>query len=132
MIYYKKRIKYKYNLCSNYEYETGIKVAVPKKLKFLEITADGKLFMLKGYSWDGPSGVAVDTKTSMQGSLVHDALYQLMREKVLPQSDRKRADEILKEVCIDDGMSKVRANYMYYAIRLAGAPFAEPEILQAP
>lgn len=132
MISYKKRRKYKYNLHSDFEYQTEIKVETPKNIGLLEITSEGKLFIRKGYSWDGPSGPSLDTKNFMQGSLVHDALYQLMRERVLPQSLREQADEILKDICIQDGMSKLRAWYVYQAVRIGGASSAKPDLLQAP
>lgn len=132
MILYKKRRKYKYNLHSDLEYQTDFEIENPVDLGLVEITAEGKLIIRKGYSWDGPSGPTIDTKNFMQGSLIHDALYQLMREKVLSQSARKRADEILRDVCLDDGMSKSRAWYVYKAVRFAGASSAKPDLLQAP
>lgn len=132
MILYKKRLKYKYNLHSDVECNTGIKVEKPADLGVLKITAEGKLFISKGYAWDGPSGPTVDTDNFMRGSLIHDALYQLMREEVLPQSARERADEILRDVCIEDGMSRFRAWYVYKAVRLCGASSARPDLLKAP
>ena len=132
MIQYKKRRKYKYNLHSDLKYETGLEVDEPRSLGLLEITSDGRLIVRKGYSWDGPSGPTIDTKNFMQGSLIHDALYQLMRELVLPQSARKRADKILRDVCLKDGMSKFRAWYVYKAVRAFGASSAAPDLLEAP
>jgi len=132
VILYKKRGKYKYNLHSDLQSETGISVQNPANLGLLEITSTGKLIIRKGYSWDGPSGPTIDTKNFMRGSLVHDALYQLIREHVLPKDTRKRADEILKEICLQDGMSKFRAWYVYKAVRIAGASSAKPDLLKAP
>ncbi len=132
MILYKKRRKYKYNLHADFEYQTDIEVDTPRDLGLLEITFAGKLIIRQGYAWDGPSGPSIDTKNFMRGSLIHDALYQLMREKVLPQSARKRVDEIFREVCLKDGMSKFRAWYVYKAVRLGGASCAAPDLLQAP
>ncbi|MEM1158469.1 MAG: DUF1353 domain-containing protein [Verrucomicrobiota bacterium] len=129
---YKKRRRYKYNLHSDLEYQTGMQVDTPQDLGLLEITGTGTLFIRKGYSWDGPSGPTIDTQTFMRGSLVHDALYQLIREKVLDLSYRKRADDILREICIKDGMSAFRAWYVYKAVRLAGKKSAEPDLLYAP
>jgi len=68
----------------------------------------------------------------MQGSLVHDALYQLMREGVIPQHQRKRADEILREICIADGMSRIRGWWVYQAVRIGGDSSARPDMLSAP
>ncbi|MBN1555609.1 MAG: DUF1353 domain-containing protein [Phycisphaerae bacterium] len=132
MILYKKRSKYKYNLRSDTKYSTNLDVENPADLGFLAITSAGELTIRKGYSWDGPSGPTLDTKNFMRGSLVHDALYQLMREEILPQSARKRADEILRDICRECGMSKFRAWYVYQAVRLFAAYYAKPDLLQAP
>jgi hypothetical protein len=134
VIRYKRRREYKYNLHSDVVHSTEIKVVKPEKetLHFLEIDGDGNLTIKKGYSWDGPSGPTIDTKSFMRGSLIHDALYQLMREGVVPQNERKRADEILREVCIEDGMSKIRAWWVYRGVRIGGAGSAKPDLLSAP
>lgn len=128
MIQYKKRRKYKYTLHSDYEYQTSIQVDKGRDLGLLAIATDGKLRIKKGYAWDGASGPAVDTKTIMRASLVHDALYQLMREGVIPQSQRERADMILREICIADKMSKLGVWCVYKAVRLLGARSARPGI----
>jgi len=132
MIKYKKRKRYKYNLHSEVQYSTGLTVENPKNLGLLEIDSNGLITIRIGYSWDGPSGPTIDTKNFMRGSLVHDALYQLMREGVLNQEDRERADEILRDICIEDGMSKTRAWYVYKAVRIAAAGAAKPDMITAP
>ena len=132
MIKYKQRRNYKYNLHSELVYDTGLSVKAPVANSFLEISASGRLVIKPGYAWDGPSSPAIDSKNFMQGSLIHDALYQLMREEVLPQSARQRADEILREVCLQDGMSSFRAWYVYQGVRIGGAKSAKPDLLTAP
>ena len=134
MIRYKKRRKYKYNLHSDKDYPTGIKVKAPKKLKYIEIDANGNLLIKKGYSWDGPSGPTIDTKNFMQGSLVHDALYQLMREGYIEpnKKNRKKADIILRKICRADGMSRVRAWWVYRGVRLGGKKAVQSDLLEAP
>ena len=132
MIQYKKRRTYKYNLHSDLEYQANIEVQQDKDLGLLAILKDGKLTIKKGYSWDGPSGPTIDTKTFMQGSLVHDALYQLMREGIIAQDQRKRADEILREICLKDGMSKIRAWWVYKGVRIGGKGAAKPDLQTAP
>ena len=132
MIQYKKRRKYKYNLHSDKEYSTGIQVDKPKDGKYLEIDAKGKLLIKKGYSWDGPSGPAIDTKNFMQGSLVHDALYQLMREGNIDPINREKADKILREICREDGMSRLRAWWVYRGVRWGGKSAVKPDMLTAP
>ena len=132
MIHYKKRRMYKYNLHNNHSYKTEIKVDNPKDLGMLKISSTGILSINSGYSWDGPSGPTFDSKDFMQASLVHDALYQLIREGVLPPKERKRADEIMREICLNDGMSKFRAWYLYRAVRRFGTNSAKPDLLTAP
>jgi hypothetical protein len=76
------------------------------------------LMIRKGYSWDGGSGPCYDTKTVMRGSLIHDALYQLLRLGLLFPTYRKAADRLLKLICLEDGMNRFRAAYIYRAVRL--------------
>jgi len=132
MIQYKKRKRYKYNLHSEVRYPTDINLETPKDMGVLRIDSDGLLTIKAGYSWDGPSGPTIDTKNFMRGSLIHDALYQLLREGVLQPEQRKRADEILREICLEDGMSKIRAWWVYHAVRLCAAKAAKPDLLTAP
>ena len=63
----------------------------------------------------------------MRGSLVHDALYQLMRESFLDfKKDRDAADRLLKKMCREDGMSAIRAWWVYWGLRIGGGPAADP------
>ncbi len=81
----------------------------------------GDLTIYHGYAWDGPSGPTIDTKNFMRGSLVHDALYQLIREDFLKESVyRKLSDEVLRKICIEDGMWRLRACWVYYGVRFGG------------
>ncbi|MBC8182863.1 DUF1353 domain-containing protein [candidate division KSB1 bacterium] len=132
MIQYKKRIKYLYTLIEDYEYLADIIVKEPGDIGLLSITKDGLLKIKSKYAWDGPSGPTIDTKNFMRGSLVHDALYQLMREKKINQNQRLRADEILREICIDAGMSKLRAWWVFKGVRIGGAKSAKLDVLTAP
>jgi hypothetical protein len=85
------------------------------------LSPDGTLFLASGYAWDGPSGPTFDTPDFMRGSLVHDGLYQLIRERHIPMDPyREQADRLLRAHCIEDGMSGLRAWYVYQAVRLRG------------
>jgi len=132
-IKYKKRRGFKYILYRETSYPTGIIPATESPdLSWAALDKNGLLTIRKGYTWDGPSGPAIDSSNFMRGSLIHDALYQLMREEVLPQSARKRADEILREICIEDGMSKARAWWVYSGVRAGAASAAKPNLITAP
>ena len=130
---YRKLHGYKYQLMDDYTVQIDIKPAQNIEFKFVSLSAEGALTSRKYYAWDGPSGLTIDTRDFMRGSLVHDALYQLMRLSALDYKvHRKRADEILKEICLADGMCRLRAWYVYQAVHLfaAGAarPREEPEV----
>ncbi len=73
------RSGYKYQLAKAYSIGINIKPGKDIKTKFIKLDRTGKLTIVGGYAWDGPSGPVVDTKENMRASLVHDALYQLMR-----------------------------------------------------
>jgi len=117
---------YKYQLSESYE------VLIPELAKQPAITTEyisinnGLLSLKKGYAWDGPSGPTIDTKTFMRGSLIHDALYQLLREAYLPKEDRKTADKVLRRMCLEDNMCFLRANVVYLAVRLCASFAANP------
>ena len=70
---------------------------------------DGLMTILKGYRCDGASGPTFDTKNSFNGAFVHDALYQLMRIGLLPQSCKPYVDMWFYRLLRDDGMWNPRA-----------------------
>ena len=126
---FRKLHPYKYQLMKLYIQATDIKSFKLDKahLKdYLKLTDDGKLEIKKGYAWDGPSGPTIDTLNFMRGSLVHDALYQLIREKAIPYSFKDYTDQLLKKICREDGMSRFRAWYVYQAVKWFGHKGAKP------
>ena len=78
---------------------------------------EGNLRIYAHYAWDGPSGPTFDTMTFMRASLFHDALCQLIGEGLLGKKYRKYADQLLRQHCLEDGMSEFRAWYVYMAVR---------------
>lgn len=101
-----------YNLPSSFD---GIDVST----NYIIIVGN-RLMIKEGYAWDGPSGPTIDTKTFMYGSLVHDSLYQLIRQGLLQKRLRIEADRLLRQICIKYGMSKFRAWYVYRSVRAFG------------
>ena len=137
-IFFRKLNKYKYQLMQDYTYKTSIvlqnDVGVPD---FVTLKKDGTLEIYKGYAWDGPSGPTIDTKDFMRGSLVHDALYQLISEEKIERKYKEYADKLLHDICVEDGMSKFRAWYVYWAVRLFGKARKNPndesqQVIEAP
>ena len=109
---------YKYQLVEEYRVLVGIKPDGDIRNDYLDLLSTGELAIKKGYAWDGPSGPTIDTKNFMRASLVHDALYQMMREGEIDKDKwRKQADIELKRICLEDGMWAVRAWGAYLAVR---------------
>lgn len=115
--YYKQG--YKYQLAAPFIFKTNVKHTETGTNDWCSLSPDGTLTAKVGYAWDGVT-VAFDTKSSMRAALVHDILYQLLREGVLPASMKKDADEEFYRLCVQDGVWSVRAKYMYWAVRLFG------------
>lgn len=116
----KYRSGYKYQLTEDYSIATPFIRAEQWSNGFLTLAKDGSLTMHTGYAWDGPSGPAIDTECFMRGSLVHDALYQLIQEGALQKTARWAADNILHALCLEDGMPVWRAAYVLAAVRMFG------------
>ena len=132
-IHYKD--SYKYQLYQDYTISVPITPQITINTGYIILTADGELTISKMYAWDGCSGPTWDDSTNMRGGLVHDALYQLMREGYLPLSCRAEADLLLRDICLEDGMSKLRAWIYHKAVSAFGQKFAEKqadEVLTAP
>jgi len=131
----KYRSGYKYQLVEDYGLFLDKAPAELIQTRFITFEPTGFFHVRQDYAWDGPSGPTIDTPDFMRGSLVHDAFYQLMRLGLLDRKWRKYADELLQKLCLEDGMDKARAMYVYTAVRLWGHTSAtgpEKEILHAP
>jgi len=125
--YIRYRSDYKYQLAEGYEIDIPILPNRDIKTDYISLDIAGTLLIKKGYAWDGPSGPVIDTPENMRASLVHDALYQLMRSKELSHRNcRRTADELFRDLCKQDGVSTYRANIWYRALREFGKPAASP------
>jgi hypothetical protein len=132
-IYYKAG--YKYQLHDTYQIQTKIYPGVDVRCDYISLNRQGVLMIFKGYAWNGCSGPTVDDKTNQRASLVHDSLYQLLENALLPQSCRKQADDLFYDILREDGMWLLRAKYYWFAVRKFGRGAAAPKpekILIAP
>ena len=118
---------YKYQLNKTYSVQTRIIPTFPVDEEYIKLDLSGLLSIKEGYAWDGPSGPTFDTPDFMRGSLVHDALYQLMRDGFISEfSYKPMVDELLRIVCLEDGMSNFRAAYVWEGVNIFGGPSADP------
>lgn len=125
-INYSKGFKYQLNKPAYFK----VKIyGVGCRWKWISLNKDGLVRIEAGYAWDGASGPTIDTKSSMRGSLIHDALYQLMRRGLLEHNGltRKVADKKLEECCLADGMWKWRALGWFRAVRKFAGMAAHPK-----
>ena len=132
----KYRGGYKYQLVKEYKVEVSVVPEENIQSDYIDLNTEGLLTIKKGYAWDGPSGPTIDTKNFMRGSLVHDALYQLMRYKLIEGKWREAADDEMRRICLEDGMCRLRAWYVHRGVRLgagfAASPEQKKEIITAP
>lgn len=137
---------------SMYVARAGIFPLEPGGNEFVQLTIDGRLIVRKHYAWDGASGPAYNDKAFVRPSLVHDALYQLIREGVLGPESRRPADKLLRKMLRRDmliiarrlpfirkwamrALALVRPEWVHGAVRIGGeAAMAmhSDEVLTAP
>ena len=107
--------------------DIGIEPLRNIETEYIDLTTNGELIIKKGYAWNGASGIP-DTSNIMRGSLVHDALYQLMRtvDHFDKETYRDPVDRLLQQMCIKDGMNSIFAWIVYKAVKTFGDPAADP------
>ena len=119
---------YKYQLAADYSVKINIKPEKDIDTKFIKLDTKGNLTIIEGYAWDGPSGPVIDTKENMRASLVHDALYQLMRRrKITAKAHKDKADKLFKRMCIKDGVPRTTAQVYYLGLNIGGKPATNPK-----
>lgn len=116
--------KYKYRLTEQYTHRLGIAAGRSAPTRFVQLRAAGSsgsvLQVEVGYAWDGPSGPTIDTVTGIRASLVHDALYQLIRLGLIGRHYRRAADREFHRILLEDGMTPWRALLWYWGVRIGG------------
>jgi len=95
--------------------------------KFVNLSATGKLVIKAGFAWDGPSGPTRDTKSNMRAALVHDAIYYLIRQEMIPHSSWRYADQEFELICKEDNMNSFRLWYYMIGLNAANGRAALPK-----
>ena len=113
-IHYKEG--YKYQLDETYKEQISLRPEKAIETRYISLSLNGDLEILLGYAWDGPSGPTIDTLDSMRGSLIHDALYQLMRMGLLDPKWKSRVDLMFEENLLEDDMWWWRARLWYRGV----------------
>ena len=128
---------YKYQLASPFSIQTSMRPAKDIATEFVCLSKEGKLWIKQGYAWDGPSGPVIDRPRNLRGSLVHDALYQLIRLRLLKSYLWKNyADYFFSVMCKEDGVPGLWARAYYKILGLFGSratkPSSKKKIYSAP
>ena len=119
---------YKYRLTERYEHKflaRTILPAVALACSYHTLYPQQVIAFEVGYAWDGCSGPAIDRPVTMLASLVHDGLYQLMRERLLAQRYREWADLEFYRLLDRSGFTFARAYYK--GVRLFAGYAARPK-----
>jgi hypothetical protein len=125
---YRETKYYKYQLMGDEVFSMMEFSSIEYSSRFIRIE-DGTLRVKKFYAWDGSS---VPGKKYIKwiwdcdrfcktASLIHDSLYQIIREKDLSEDYRLRADVIYRKRCIRAGMKEWQANLRFWALRKWGS-----------
>lgn len=123
----KYRAGYKYQLSEDYHIQLDWRPVEDIETEFIILTKTGEMTLKSGYASDGPSGPTYDTPSFMRGAFAHDALYQLMRMELLPPFWKEFADDLLKELCLEDGMYSWRAAYVHFGVDQAAGFAIDPK-----
>lgn len=123
--------KYRHQLDEEFELDLCQKFSNGSHFNgFVTLTEEGILTLSKGYAWDGVSfpKLDIDSCKNLRASVVHDALYQLIRndDEFRTKENKKIADKILRELLILDGFSKIAAWSLWIAVSAFGKPGTEP------
>lgn len=126
--YIEYRSGYKYQLAEDYSIDISIKPPKDIDTQFISLTTNGCLLIKSGYAWDGVSGPVLDTDNNLRASLVHDALYQLMRRRKISKGKYKDvADKLFRKMCKEDGVLSPIAQAYYEVLKKLGSPAADPK-----
>ena len=119
----------------NWDIQLNSDLTLPVNGKpYIQLSTNGFMRISSGYAWNGMSRYK-DTKRNRFPSLVHDALYQLLRESHAGtvctgsgleekkyEKFRKASDEVLKELCKRNRLwfRSMQSGLIYSAVRLLG------------
>ena len=114
--------KYKYQLLRMKRYNGTCLQGITLDHEYVNIK-DTIIEIRKGYMWDGVSGF-IDLDSMLGGSLVHDAMYQMLRADLLEPHHRSTADQLFKTIIKRDGTSKLLSWIAHTAVRALGGRHA--------
>lgn len=116
---------YKYEVLNSPTYVTsvrGYEVRLEQAGRTVALLGqDGFLIICSGYYYNGPNWFP-DIAAFQDGSLAHDALWEMISNGLLPPSTRSAADETMREINRDMGMNWLLVWITWAAVVLFGKP----------
>ncbi len=116
---------YRTTATHGFEVEFPTNFTIDRFARAVSYDGAGWVSVRRGYAWDGPSGPALDTVSFMRASLLHDVLYQALREGA-DGFTRADADRAMYHEAVRCGMWRVRALWCWAAVRLFAGRYARP------
>ena len=141
----KYKAGYKYQLYEDCKIKIGIKAPINASDKYSQLDALGNLTIKAGYAWDGCTGM-IDTNSNMEAGLVHDCLYQMLREALIPNYKtiaildrskclekfkrmRSQVDDVFATLLEAGGCWRITVFSAPRVVKLMGEKYALPKIL---
>lgn len=100
---------YKYQSRCPMVYFAGIFPERDISTDLIVLRRNGWMWVAPYFAWDGASGPALDTRSTMRSSHFHDAAAALMRMGELPMDFRIQANETYRRLMVADGAWQARA-----------------------
>ncbi len=105
-----------YRITKAFSLRTNIRPTNTIRTNFSTLTTTGRLYIHKGFCWDGASG-ARDTGNIMRGSCIHDAFCNWHQKGLITLDQRKQADDLFYNLIKKDGIGIMRAWYIIKAVK---------------
>jgi len=106
----------KYRLIKTISIMTPMRPLKTIRGSFATLTTKGRLYLKKGMLWDGASG-AIDTENVMLPSAAHDIGCSWYLKGLINDDMRKQFDDLFYKLLKQEGVSGLRAGYMYKAVK---------------
>ena len=108
-------------------YRSRIKTGNPAHIEYCSYDGNGLFIFYTGLCYDGASNplqVTAQTDSELALGLPHDMKYRFMALGLIPEENRKIADEELREDAEAAGMPHLIADAFYEAVEHFGEKFA--------
>lgn len=132
VVYY--RTGYRHQLVRDYEQyvaSAGLYPLEPGGNEFVQLTIDGRLLICAGYAWNGANWPAINTKSFVRPSLVHDAFRQLWELGVIDDVGLAASDRLLGTMLREDGLVIANRQPWFARWPLKAIAYARPFWVEA-